>query len=501
MNVYLSSTLDDLREFRAKVIEVLRRSGHLVKDSYEASPTPVVESCLADVRACDVYLGLFAFRHGWCPGIDRGDTRSITEMEYRQACESGKPCLVFLASDEWPRNKCDRGDALDRIEALRSELQQRHRPALFRDPDDLAVSVTTAIAELLRVRPELEQRSSPEARATLAELRSTGLRIFKLYAFKRIYEELLEIYFDALVLRSGNPAEYTPQALRTVSRTARDRLATCRGVAGNADNHLSEADRTLAGNWLGTVDASVTALEEWVRTSPPDAAGADGRLVDAVDNFNWTLTTVLNNVDAVAEDVWDQVRLGQFGTLIARIGAAAPPDFSARVTDIYHALSVEPTLAARCNLLSREHDLLDKALGIFSSLQREVDRLDVMELRMRCKTLRRCVEHARAEWSKFEEISRSLGDSWAVDFLDDSRIQWEEIDALGAELNVSIDNLAQAGSSIPPDLLDKLRRVRRFLEYHFLSVHKAMVEAYRQLKTSLGDELVATPLAEAEHEC
>ena len=98
--IYLSSTFEDLKEFREAVIEALRKEQHLVIDSYDAAPQPVPEKCLADVRKADVYVGIYAWRYGWRP-VAGGP--SITEMEYREAKKTEKPCLVFLRPLEgWP---------------------------------------------------------------------------------------------------------------------------------------------------------------------------------------------------------------------------------------------------------------------------------------------------------------------------------------------------------------------------------------------------------------
>jgi Domain of unknown function (DUF4062) len=97
--IYLSSTLDDLREERAEAVEILRRHG-LVKDSYRAGPDPVVANCLSDVRASRLYVVIIGKRYGWVPnGESDPEAKSITEIEY-DTCLSGAsgpiPRLVFV---------------------------------------------------------------------------------------------------------------------------------------------------------------------------------------------------------------------------------------------------------------------------------------------------------------------------------------------------------------------------------------------------------------------
>src|SRR6185295_5916186 len=77
-----------------------------------------LKKCLDDVAACDVYVGIIAWRYGFIPKLEENpDQRSITELEYRKALELGKPCLLFLTDpgSSWPPNKMDsHGDPKDR---------------------------------------------------------------------------------------------------------------------------------------------------------------------------------------------------------------------------------------------------------------------------------------------------------------------------------------------------------------------------------------------------
>lgn len=151
--IYLSSTKVDLEDCRTAVTEALRREGHLVKDSYEAAAQPLVASCLADAASADIYVGLFAWRYGYCPpGQPQGQARSITELEYRAARDATRPCLIFLAEKQgWSLDKVEL-DALARIEALRDELANgsQVRPMLFSDAADLALKVTQAVRTQVR---------------------------------------------------------------------------------------------------------------------------------------------------------------------------------------------------------------------------------------------------------------------------------------------------------------------------------------------------------------
>lgn len=145
--IYVSSTYLDLKEHREQVERVIRRMGHadVAMEYYVAEDARPVAKCLADVAACDVYVGIFAWRYGWQPKDDNPDQFSITEMEFHQAEKTGKPCLIFLLSDDapWLRKHIDKDTT--KIENLRNTASARHNPDYFTTPDELARKVAEAI--------------------------------------------------------------------------------------------------------------------------------------------------------------------------------------------------------------------------------------------------------------------------------------------------------------------------------------------------------------------
>ena len=90
--IYLSSTYSDLKECREVVYRTLRQMRHdvIAMEDYVATDSRPVDKCLADVAACEVYVGIFAWRYGSIPPKDNPDQKSITELEYRKAFQEGK---------------------------------------------------------------------------------------------------------------------------------------------------------------------------------------------------------------------------------------------------------------------------------------------------------------------------------------------------------------------------------------------------------------------------
>jgi len=149
--VYVSSTYADLQECREQVRLVLRRMGHedVAMEYYVSEDQRPVDKCLDDIAACDLYVGIFAWRYGWMPPAKNPEGYSITEMEYRQAVKSNKPCLIFLLSEDapWPPKFIDKDRT--RIEQLRHDLSAQHASGPhFQSRDDLGRLVAEAIHHL-----------------------------------------------------------------------------------------------------------------------------------------------------------------------------------------------------------------------------------------------------------------------------------------------------------------------------------------------------------------
>jgi hypothetical protein len=160
--IYLSSTYEDLGEHRQAVYRLLRQMGHDVisMEDYSASGRPPKEKCLADVGSCEVYVGLFAWRYGFIPP---GEIKAITELEYREALDAGKPCLIFLLADDapWSAALIDRDRTA--IESLRGELQANHVVDFFHTEEELATGVSVAVSNLSSEETAAEGDALPGA--------------------------------------------------------------------------------------------------------------------------------------------------------------------------------------------------------------------------------------------------------------------------------------------------------------------------------------------------
>lgn len=145
MRIYVSSTFEDLREHRVAAAQALRRVDchPVAMEDYVACDDRPVDRCLDDVRSCQAYLGIFAWRVGYKPP---GFEHAITYLEYQAARAARLPCFLFLVAEEHPWPDRWRDADPGQIDALRRRLREEHTVSGFTTPDNLAALVSSAVA-------------------------------------------------------------------------------------------------------------------------------------------------------------------------------------------------------------------------------------------------------------------------------------------------------------------------------------------------------------------
>ncbi|MFZ4986561.1 MAG: DUF4062 domain-containing protein [Blastocatellia bacterium] len=151
--IYISSTYQDLKDHREEVYRALRNLSQdvIAMEDYLATDTRPLDKCLKDVARCEIYVGIFAWRYGFTP---LGQSKAITELEYREAKRLGLKCLIFLLDETvpWPPLLIDEDAA--KIKALREELMLEHTISKFSSRQGLALSVSSAVSnELIGHQP------------------------------------------------------------------------------------------------------------------------------------------------------------------------------------------------------------------------------------------------------------------------------------------------------------------------------------------------------------
>ncbi|GGL21695.1 hypothetical protein Sme01_63450 [Sphaerisporangium melleum] len=160
LKVYLSSTWADLQWHRRSAYDAMRALGLDVigMEDYVSRDERPVEYCLKDVAACDLYVGLFAYRYGSVPEAGNPGRLSITELEYRTAGEKRIPRLIFMVPEDadWHMAHVDAvtgdGEHGLHIRRLRAELAGAHTVRHFTTPDQLRAAVGESVSRRLQER-------------------------------------------------------------------------------------------------------------------------------------------------------------------------------------------------------------------------------------------------------------------------------------------------------------------------------------------------------------
>lgn len=149
--IFVGSTYLDLKEYRSKVRDTLTRMETYVHgmEQFGARPGRPIEECLAEVRKCKIYIGIFAMRYGSIPD---GYEKSMTELEYDEAQRLGLPSYIFVINEKKAKVAPADIDFTHQIQlnALKEKLTSRHMVEYFTSPEDLANKVGAAIHRALR---------------------------------------------------------------------------------------------------------------------------------------------------------------------------------------------------------------------------------------------------------------------------------------------------------------------------------------------------------------
>lgn len=156
--VMISSTVNDLSEYRSMVLDACLRADTFPKmmEHLPALDADAIEASLTMVEEADIYVGIFAHRYGYTP---QGYDISITEMEYNRAVERGIPILIFIIDDEVPvkPKDFDKGIAAEKLEILKEKLKSKHVVASFESPKDLRGLVINSLEQLKKQLPKEEK--------------------------------------------------------------------------------------------------------------------------------------------------------------------------------------------------------------------------------------------------------------------------------------------------------------------------------------------------------
>ena len=147
--VFISSTFEDMQEYRNVVADALTSIEHLPirMEHFVAEAQPSLDVCLANVRRCDLLVLLIGMRYG---SVDKNTGKSFTELEYEEAKRNNIPILVFIINER----KCpvlpiyiDVDEKALKLKELKERLlsQDAEYAIRFDSADDLKIKVVQSV--------------------------------------------------------------------------------------------------------------------------------------------------------------------------------------------------------------------------------------------------------------------------------------------------------------------------------------------------------------------
>ena len=148
--VFLSSVARGFDEYRNAVYQAIERLDgyHCVRmEDFGARELESAAFCAQRAASCDVFVGLIGQRYGSSPPDDE---RSFTEIEYDAAKSADRPCLIFLAHEEFPvaANLIESDERRARLKSFQDRVMPQPAGVFQGDEKELALLVVEAIHNL-----------------------------------------------------------------------------------------------------------------------------------------------------------------------------------------------------------------------------------------------------------------------------------------------------------------------------------------------------------------
>jgi hypothetical protein len=299
LKVFISSTYEDLKPYREKIIDFFRDGllniAFKGMENMPASDKRPIDMCKRKVEESNVFILVIGKRYGWIPKDDALNPNglSITELEYQwvNQCYQGKSnntILCFLADNSVELATDNDTDAAER-EKKAAKLKAFAQAVMggdqtikrFKTPEDLVRQIIDALFDRYTTAPaEKEVKET----ALLCCNRSTNYRLFKtsprwsdtfnLFLAVGSREDLLESFFQRIVAyeyqgRVEELKELPPKpGGMDTDKCLRDHIAE---IAFDIDPTRSSADIAMAignfarhhgGNIYYKTDVSMLEVEE-----------------------------------------------------------------------------------------------------------------------------------------------------------------------------------------------------------------------------------------------
>src|SRR3954453_16511438 len=146
MRIFLSSTFEDLIEYRAKAATALERLGQqgIRMEVFGARPVEPTTACCDEIDTSDAVVGIYAHRCGFVPS---GSDMSITELEFRHALQREKEIFCFVVDQNYPwiPRHVETEPGRSHLERFKELISGSRVHDTFTTPEDLAFKISSSV--------------------------------------------------------------------------------------------------------------------------------------------------------------------------------------------------------------------------------------------------------------------------------------------------------------------------------------------------------------------
>ncbi len=159
ITVYVSSTTEDLHDYRAAARAAIRDLGlvPILLERFPAQDAAAVRARRRMLGRAAIYVGIFAQRYGWVPSEAVGGQAglSIPALEHAWAEEQDTPRLYFMLdpAQPWPDTPPyvdDDPEAQTQLAAFKARIQDEPGAFTFTTPDDLESALKVALSDVVK---------------------------------------------------------------------------------------------------------------------------------------------------------------------------------------------------------------------------------------------------------------------------------------------------------------------------------------------------------------
>ena len=165
--IFVGSTFEDMKDYRRAVENVLTQLEMIVMNMEHfgsKSGTPVDE-CLAVIRTCQIYIGIFGMRYG---SIPEGYELSMIHLEYEEAQRCKLPSLIYILDENTqpilPKH-VETGPGAEALRRLKDQIKKHHLVTTFTTPQNLAARILHDVTEELKKRSATVEGEFPRTEA------------------------------------------------------------------------------------------------------------------------------------------------------------------------------------------------------------------------------------------------------------------------------------------------------------------------------------------------